>query len=258
MSLIKKKLQNNELVIGTFMKSSDPSMAEVLGCTGLDFLVLDNEHVSMNTETLTNIIRAAQLYGIEPVVRVTCNEQSNILQVLDAGAAGVQVPNIDTLEQAHALQKYAKYMPLGCRGFSPSVRAARYGSLPIKEYIAKANQETLVVAHCETVTSWENLDDILKVPGIDVIFIGPMDLSQSLNIVGEMDNPILKDCIADITKRALAAGKIVGILASPNAVADYAAMGIRYILIGTDQSAVVSFYKGALNTINNSTVNAGV
>lgn len=243
---IRKRLQKNELVLGAFMKSSDPCMAEILGCSGLDFFVLDNEHVALNKESITNIIRAAELYEIAPIVRVMKNEQSNILQALDAGAQGVQVPNVDTPEQARELQSYAKYQPLGGRGFSPNVRAAQYGAVGIKEYIEWALENTLVVAHIETVEGYHNLEEILKVEAIDTIFIGPMDLSQSFGIVGETKNPILVDCIADITRKTLAAGKSVGTVCGAAEIPKYAEMGMRYLLVGNDQGAVLNHFKGVV------------
>lgn len=246
---IRERLKSNELVIGAFMKSSDPCNAEILGCSGLDFLVLDNEHVSLNKENIINIIRASKLYGIEPIVRVMKNEQSNILQVLDAGASGVQVPNVDTAEQAKELESYSKYQPLGARVLSPNVRAANYGSMNLKEYIASANENTLVVAHIETVEGYNNLDEILKVEGIDTIFIGPMDLSQSFGCVGELENPKLIDAIKDITDKTLAAGKSVGTVCSPIAVCKYYKMGMRYLLIGGDQGALLNHFKTAVSKV---------
>lgn len=244
---IRKKLKDNELVIGAFMKSSDPCNAEILGCSGLDFLVLDNEHVSLNKENVINIIRAAKLYEIEPIVRIMKNEQSNVLQVLDAGASGVQVPNVDTAGQAKELESYSRYQPLGSRGLSPNVRAANYGAMDLKEYINSANEKTLVVAHIETVEGYKNLDEILKVDGIDTIFIGPMDLSQSFGCVGDTKNPQLIDAIKDITNKTLAAGKSVGTVCSPIDICKYYKMGMRYLLIGSDQGAMLNHFKSAVS-----------
>ena len=115
-------------------------------------------------------------------MRVRENQQVEILQNLDLGYAGVQVPNVDTPEQARNLVSYVKYTPLGVRGLSPSVRACDYGTCGVQEYIDTANANTMIVSHCESKTCVENLDEVLKVDGIDVIFIGPMDLSQSYGV----------------------------------------------------------------------------
>lgn len=245
---LKNKIKNDEMVVGTFMKSGDPAIAEILGLSGLDFIVVDNEHVALDNNEIKNIIRGAQFYGMAPIIRVTTNESAKILHALDAGAQGVQVPNIDTEDHAINLEKYTKYYPIGKRGFSPGVRAAEYGNIPIKEYIERANKETLVVSHCESVEGYKNLDNILKIDSIDVVFIGPMDLSQSFGVVGEVSNQLVQDAIVDITKKSRAAGKAVGIATTLENVKKYYDLGIRYMLIGTDHGAISSFFKNVVKT----------
>lgn len=179
---LKHTLQHKGNAIGTFVKFCDPASVEILALAGFDFFVLDTEHVGMDRQELLHILRAAEASGITPIVRVKENNQVEILQNLDFGYLGVQVPNVDTPEQAARLVESVKYTPLGNRGLSPSVRACCYGAMPVREYTEAANRETLIVSHCETVECVNNLDAILQVDGIDVIFIGPMDLSQSLGI----------------------------------------------------------------------------
>lgn len=249
-SKIKAKLKNDELVIGAFVKSSDPSIVEVLGCTGLDFFVLDNEHVALDKSDITNIIRAAECYDIESIVRVTKNNPDYILQVLDAGANGVQVPNIDTYEQAVELGNSSKYKPLGDRGFSPNTRAARYGAIKLHDYIQNQNEETLVVAHCESKESYNNIDEILKVDAIDVIFIGPMDLSQSFGVVGNLDDPQVSNCIKEVCEKTRKAGKAVGIVTSVKNVKKYTDMGMRYMLIGNDQGCIMNHFTNVVKEVS--------
>ena len=246
---IRQRLENNELVIGAFMKSSDPAMAEVLGNSVIDFFVLDNEHVSMNKESIANIIRAAEAYNVEPIIRVMKNEASNILQALDAGAIGVQVPNIDTPQDAKDLQDYARYKPYGKRGFSPNVRAARYGATGLQDYLKWAKENVLVVAHIESKEGYENLDEILKVEEINTIFIGPMDITQSFGMVGQLDDPLIKEVIKEITEKSLAAGKSVGTVCGLNAVKKYYDLGMRYMLVSNDQSTVLNYYKSVVKDV---------
>jgi len=247
---LKEMLGNQKAVIGTFVKGTDPANVEILALAGFDFFVLDNEHVAMDREQLVNIVRAAEAFGIEPVVRVKENQQVEILQNLDLGYTGVQVPNVDTAEEAEALVKSVKYGPRGIRGFSPSVRACCYGASNIKEYIQKANDNTLVVAHCETKTCVDNLDEVLKIDGLDVIFIGPMDLSQSLGLTGETANPIVKDTIRYAMNKIKASGKIIGTVAG-NAEAAKALIdqGVQYILLSSDQGMMFRWGKDALGAI---------
>jgi len=246
---LKKIIKNGGFVLGTFVKFNDPSIAEILGLVGYDFFVLDNEHVTMNRESMVEIIRGANTTDIVPIVRVRKNEDVEVLQALDSGAMGVQVPNVDTPEEASNLVQYSKYTPVGSRGFSPSVRAAHYGQMDKIEYVKFANENTLIVSHCETVTCVENLDEILKIPEIDVIFIGPMDLSQSLGVIGQATHPKVVKTIETVIKKVKASGKAVGIVSTAEKAKDYIAKGVQYLLVGTDQGMVAAAAKNNIKKI---------
>ena len=247
---LKQKIQRGESAIGTFVKLTDPAVPELLALAGFDFFVLDTEHVAVDREQLTNIVRAADAAGITPIVRVRENQQVEILQNLDLGYAGVQVPNVDTAQQARDLVSYVKYTPLGVRGLSPSVRACGYGTCGVQEYIDTANANTLVVAHCETKTCVENLDEVLKVEGLDVIFIGPMDLSQSYGVPGNPGDPEVQAAIETVTAKTLKAGKAVGTVAgTPEAARKLIEKGVQYILLASDQGMIVKWGKSAVGAI---------
>ena len=218
---LKARIKRGESVIGTFVKIKDPLVVEVLALAGFDFFVLDTEHVAMDRMELTNILRAAECFGITPLVRVRENQQVEILQNLDLGYMGVQVPDVDTAQQAEELVQSVKYYPRGVRGLSPSVRACDYGTDKVSEYIAKANENTMVVAHCESGECVKNLDEILKVEGVDVIFIGPMDLSQSLGVPGDTGSEIVQST----------------------------ARGAQYILLASDQAMILNWGKKTLADI---------
>lgn len=247
---LKRKLQKGSAAIGTFMKFTDPAAAEILAIAGLDFFVLDNEHVAMDREALTNVVRAADACGITPLVRIKENQQVEILQTLDLGYMGIQVPNVNTKEEADAVVKSAKYGPQGIRGFSPSIRACDYGTGNIQRYIAAANENTLVCVQCETREGLENLDTILEIPEIDVVFIGPMDLSQSLGHVGDTGHPVVRDAIAEIKSKVISAGKVAGTTAAtPEAARKLIAEGVQYILLATDQAMIMKWAREAMAEI---------
>lgn len=247
---LKKKLQNGESAIGTFVKLTDPAVPELLALAGFDFFVLDTEHVAVDREQLTNIVRAADAAGITPIVRVRENQQVEILQNLDLGYAGVQVPNVDTAQQARDLVSFVKYTPAGVRGLSPSVRACDYGTCGVQEYIDAANHNTMVISHCETKTCVENLDEVLRVPGVDVIFIGPMDLSQSYGVPGRTDDPEVQAAIETVAAKTLAAGKAVGTVAgTPEAARRLIEKGVQYILLASDQGMIIKWGKQAIRQI---------
>lgn len=243
---VKEKLKNGEVVIGTFVKTVDPSVVEILGSAGMEFFVIDSEHVSYNPETITNLVRASDLTGIVPIVRVREATAVNIMQALDTGALGFHAPNVDTPEQAETAVAAGRYAPLGNRGFAPTHRAANYGMMDKQEYINKANKEILTVIHCETMEAVENLDEILKMEELDVIFIGPMDLSQSLgrDVMGQRNHPRLLETIDLIIEKVKKAGKAVGTVAdSPEMARELMKKGVQYIPMSSDQGMIASMAK---------------
>lgn len=234
-------------LFGCFLKFADADSAEILGRIGYDFVVLDAEHASFPARELTHILRACDLAGMPCIVRTPGLNAGFILSALDAGAAGVQVPNIDTDEQARAMVAYTKYFPEGNRGFAPTTRAAGFGvgSSPAA-YSALANEMTLTVAHCETKTGAANIDSILAVPGLDVVFVGPMDMSQSFGKVGQTEDPEVKAAIEGALKATAAAGKVPGFLCAPTKVPYYRDMGVLYFVLGTDQGFMTGAARQAL------------
>lgn len=237
----KQKLQAGETVFGTFVKFADPSSVEIIGMSDLDFFVIDNEHVSMNRESVMNLCRTADISGIVPIVRTRVNMPVEIMQALDAGALGVQIPNVDTYEQAKLAVESARYAPLGNRGFAPSHRAGGYGLMDKADYIRMSNENVLTVLHCETIEAVANLDRMLELPELDAIFIGPMDLSQSLgaDVMGNRSHSRLNAVIDDVIARVVRSGKAVGSIAgSLDMAKDLMAKGCRYILMSSDQDMV--------------------
>ena len=241
-NILKQKIADGKAVIGTFVKFTDPSSVEILALAGFDFFILDNEHVAMDREQLTNIVRAADAAGIVPLVRVKNSDVVELLQNLDLGYMGVQVPNVNTAEQARNLVLGVKYAPVGNRGFSLSIRACEYGQANINEYIRSANENTMIVSQCETREGLSSLDEILRIPEIDVIFIGPMDLSQSLGHVGDTKHPVVAGAIAEIKEKTKKAGKAVGTTAAtPEAAKALIAEGCQYIVMATDQAMMMKW-----------------
>lgn len=232
---VKKKIKNGEFVLGTFVRANDPAVAEALGMTGLDFIVIDNEHTAMNRESMTDLIRAAELTGIVPTVRVKQKSAADILQALDAGAMGVQVPQVDTKEEAGQIVRWAKYAPEGVRGFAASQRSAGYGSMDPVEYAAMSNENTLVVCYCETRRCVENLDEILQVPGVDVVFLGPFDLSQAYGVIGQPSHPVVQQVIDTVIRKVRAGGKAVGIISSSaEETRRWIEKGVQYFAYSSD------------------------
>ncbi len=196
-------------VFGPFSKSSDPAIIETLGHAGFDFIILDLEHGPNSIETVQGLIRAAQVAGMAPIVRVPSGDYEMIGKALDVGAAGVQVPKISCAEDVRAAVEHAKFAPLGMRGVCRYVRAAGYSSMDKADYFRDAN-ETLLIIQIEGQAAMNHLDEILAVDGIDIVFVGPYDLSQSLGVPGQVEHPLVIEKMKEIVEVCLSKNIVVG------------------------------------------------
>lgn len=230
----RKKL-SQKVALGTFMKITDPAVAEIAGYAGLDFVIIDLEHGPGNIQTAQNLIRAAERSDITPVIRVAKNDEKHILRALDIGAHGVQVPGINNREQAEKLVKNSYYEPKGSRGVCRYVRAAEYTNIEKSEFFARSNEDVFTVAHIEGEEGINNLDEILEVQELDVLFIGPYDLSQSMGIPGEINSPQLIEKMEEVVEKCLARDKIVGAFAEETELAKkWMEAGVNYLAYSVD------------------------
>lgn len=235
MNRLRSRLQNGEIAVGIFSKITDPAVAEICGTAGLDFIIIDLEHGPASIETAQNLIRAGELGGAAPIIRVALNAEDQVLRALDIGVHGVQVPQINSQEQAKKLVEYSRFGPMGKRGMCRYVRAAQYTQREAKEYFSSANEEVLVIGHLEGKEGLENIDDILQVDGLDVIFIGPYDLSQSLGIPGQVDSPVLLEKMQNITEKCKKKDKLVGTFVEDYSLAQkWINAGVTYIAFSVD------------------------
>ena len=231
----KAKLKAGETVLGCFIRYPSPGITEFVAMQGWDFLVIDAEHGPISPDQCEDMVRAAELRGATPIARVTTNQPSIILRFMDTGVLGVHVPWVNSREEAEAAVRSVKYYPRGIRGLA-GVRAADYGqTMPLGEYVRKANEESLVVIQVETEQGVNQVENILAVEDIDVLFIGPTDLSHSLGVPGQQDHPSVQAAmdtiIGAVAKTDIALGVFVG---SAQAALQWKARGARYIAIGLE------------------------
>ena len=231
----KAKLKSGETVFGCFMRYPDTSLAEVMGYQGWDFLVFDGEHGTLEPRDCENLVRAAELREVTPIIRVTTNLPPIILRFMDTGPQGLHVPWVNTADEAEAVVRSVKYHPHGIRGLA-GVRAADYGQVvPLAEYVEQANRETLVILHIETADAVEQLSDIVQVDGVDVIFIGPTDLSHSFGVPGQPQHPEVQKAIERIVQTVASSSKTLGIMVTNSEAArQWRQRGARYITIGLE------------------------
>lgn len=246
---LKRKLKRGEVVLGLFTNCAYPAFIEICGHAGFDFAVIDLEHGPLHTLVAEDLCRAADCVGIAPVVRVGKNDPLQIQRALDIGSAGVQVPQIETKADAEACVKGAKFNPLGSRGLSFYTRAGVYTAAGA-QITDKLNEESLVVIHVEGIRGVENLEEILTVPHIDVIFLGPYDLSQSLGIPGQVRDPRVIDLMNKCIKSIRNAGKIAGTFAdNPETAKQWIDAGIQYIALGVDVGIFLRACQGLVKAV---------
>jgi 4-hydroxy-2-oxoheptanedioate aldolase len=232
--ILKDKLKRGEPVYGPFMKTGDAAFVECAGHAGFDFVILDMEHGPVDFFHLQDLIRGAEAAGILPIVRTCDSLETAIGKALDLGAKGVQVPQIQSVEEAKEVVRAAKYFPKGERGVCRFVRAAAYSSTPRNEYFEQAN-EALVILQVEGKQVLNHLDDILHVEGLDILFIGPYDLSQSLGLPGQVSHPNVIAAIRQISEQAKQAGVITGVFCdTPEAAVLWREAGIQYLSYSVD------------------------
>lgn len=251
MTSIKTKLKRGNPVFGTFVSEiRNPNLAYILAECGLDYFILDNEHGSYNPESVVNMVAAARGAGIAVVVRVPEIRREPILKALDAGAAGILVPMVDTAEDARQVVQFAKYPPEGRRGAALCRPHNRYRPVAAAEYLQQANAETFIAVQAETARAVANLPDIVAVEGIDAVFVGPLDLSIDLGIPGQTDHPKETAAIEKVIAVCTAAGVAPGLLCfEPDALKDWVARGIRFAVYSADVTLMMSSLVAALAQI---------
>jgi 4-hydroxy-2-oxoheptanedioate aldolase len=247
----KAKLKAGETVFGCFVRYPDPTLVEVMSYQNWDFIVFDGEHGTIEPRDCENMVRAAELRNVTPIVRVPTNQPPIILRYMDTGAHGLHVPWVNSGAEAEAVVRSVKYQPRGIRGLA-GIRAADYAQQgTFAEYVQTANQETLVTIHIETMEAVQRLPEIVAVDGIDVIFIGPTDLSHSLGVPGQPQHSSVQDAMQQIINTVKDSDKALGIMVTnADGARQWQERGARYITIGLE-SLLAPAMRGYLQNVRN-------
>jgi 4-hydroxy-2-oxoheptanedioate aldolase len=223
---LKDRVRGGDPVFGTILPIPSPEVAEVAGLAGYDFLLLDMEHGPLTVELLEGLVRACRAVNVVPLARVPEDHPKTILRALDVGCLGVMIPQVETPQQAQAAVAATKYAPEGTRSLAGATAAAWWGKVPMPDHVAASNAATMNVLQIETRRGLEAVEAIARTPRVDVLFIGPSDLSQSLGHPGAVAHPDVQAAIRRIISVGRSAGVPVGILAlTPEDVQAYRAQG---------------------------------
>lgn len=232
---LKEKLRNRQTQIGTFVKLADPTALEVLGLAGMDFAIIDTEHAPCDQMLLLDMIRAADSVGLPTIVRVPEGTEPHILKALDIGASGVQIPGLSTVEEIREAVSFTKYAPRGVRGLSFAQRSAGYGTKEKFQYMQDSNDGLINVVHIENKDAAARVEELCALEDIDVLFIGPMDISQSLGHPGDPGHEDVQKVVHKVIDVCNSKGKSFGIfVGTPEAAQKYMELGASYIALASD------------------------
>jgi 2-keto-3-deoxy-L-rhamnonate aldolase RhmA len=227
---MKEKLRAGEPVYGVSVMIPSPQIVEMIAAAGFDWVLLDCEHGTLTLESVELMAMAAEASGITAIARPTTKSPEHILQVLDRGVMGVQVPHVNTAQEAREVLAAVKYHPQGRRSLAAGTRSAVYDSIgSLADYVKAANESTLIAIQLEDQPAIENIDELLKVDDIDVFFIGPSDLSQAMGHPGNPKAPVVAQAIDSSFRKMVAAKRTPGTPATAENVRDVLDKGVRYI-----------------------------
>jgi 4-hydroxy-2-oxoheptanedioate aldolase len=231
-------------LLGTFVHLPSPPLVEIVAAAGFDFVILDLEHGEFDLSALPGLQRAAEVGGLHSIVRVPSNDAAFIGKALDFGADAVLVPHIETAEDAARAVAAAKYPPAGKRGAFPFMRATRYRTGYRSGWEADQNAETSVILLVEGTRGIGNIDEIVAVPGVGAIFVGPVDLSMSLGLPGQLRHPAVEAFARQLREKAVAAGLRAAIFCNDiDAAADYASAGFKLLAFSVDAQIIARAYQ---------------
>ena len=222
---------------GTFLSLGDPLAARMIAQLGFDWILIDLEHGAGTEGSLPSLLMAVEGSDCSPIVRVVSNDQDCIKRALDLGAVGVMIPYVSTAEEARNAVSFTRYPPHGCRGVASSTIATGYG-LNTDQYHAEALEKTLVIVQIETREGVDNIDQIAAVDGVDVVFVGPLDLSFNLGCSKQFDHPDLLAALQRVVAVCGEHGKAVGILSSEERIDHHRSLGFTFIAVGSDAAAL--------------------
>ena len=250
MDYIRKRALKGEFLAGAWLNLASPLTAEMAGMVGYDWLLIDQEHAPGDNWTLLHQLQAASRFPVAPVVRVPWVDRILFKKTLDLGAAGIMTPYVQTAEEAKEVVKFSKYPPMGERGVASSPRCSGYSS-NFENYFANANGNLIMVAQIETGKSVDNAEAIAAVDGIDVLFVGPVDLSINTHLRGMFEDDKYVANLARVASAAKNHGKVCGILSTHvKWIPMLKGLGYTFIACGADGGYVLNGMKSTLESLH--------
>ncbi|NWA01007.1 HpcH/HpaI aldolase family protein [Pseudomonas gingeri] len=247
---LKQKLATGQVVHGLISSIPSPAAIELIAEAGFDFVIIDMEHVLINPETVEHMIRTAEAYDLTPLVRVADLDPKTLLRLLDGGAQGIVLPMVECPVQLAAAIAACKYHPLGRRSLNAG-RPGSFGKHSLARYVEAANQQILLVAMIESAEGVRRAAEIAAVPGLDMLLEGAADLSQSLGMPWQIDQPAVQQALLDTWQAAKAAGvAYCTIPRQPGDAARWRARGVNAFVLGDERGIAFRALQSRLTTVS--------
>lgn len=247
-NFLKQKLKKGIPVIGTWSVIPSEVTIDIISSTEIDFIIIDAEHGPISFEKAQTMSSICESNNVSPVMRIGSIDESNILRALDIGIHCLQIPNVKSVEDVKKIINYSKYPPLGRRGFSPFTRAGNYSINNASKLSKNANNNTLLAINIEGAEAIRNIDSILEIDGLDIIFIGLYDISNYLGIPGQVNSKKVEKLLSELTNKINDKNKIAGtITTNKDDIKKYLNMGLKYIVHLVDCEILKSSYTNYIN-----------
>jgi 4-hydroxy-2-oxoheptanedioate aldolase len=245
----RRRVLAGETLFGLFLDLGSPLAAEIAARAGYDWLLVDLEHGAATEADLVGLLRAIEVGGSSPLVRPQSGERIRIGRALDTGARGVMVPRLESADQAREAVTYLRYPPHGIRGVATRVRGAGLGTVSHAE-VQRLNDQVAGIIQIESAGALRDAEAIAGIDGVDVLFVGPADLTHSLGIPGQFEAPAYREALASVAAACRAHGKAAGILVYDVAIVpDLLELGFTFVGIGADAAFVASGARAALGAV---------
>jgi 4-hydroxy-2-oxoheptanedioate aldolase len=248
-STVLQKIRDGTPVITAKASYTDPELVELIASSGFDAVWICLEHKRMDSSAVYAMIQACRLGGADALIRVKPSNYTDILHLIEAGARGIMLPRVRHPDEVREVVQAMKFRPEGARGYDGIHPEADFGRLPPKDYLAQANRENFFVVQIEEPEVLPHLDAIAAMPGVDVLFIGPADLTLSMDRFGDTSDPSVRKIMQDVADACQRHGKVAAIPCAPEQVPDYHAMGYRFFNVISDYRCVFQGMKAAREAV---------
>lgn len=247
---LKHNLRQGEVTFGTFVSLGSPIVSEIIGQAGFDFVIIDLEHGVGNEQDVLGQLQALESGKTAPVVRIESHERQRVNRILDLGAEGIMFPRLKTVAEVQAAVSALYYPPKGIRGVAKMVRASNFG-LEFNGYYDNQSDHIAGIIQIETEEILQHLDEVAAIEGVDVLFVGPMDLSMALGVFGKFDHPDYVRAVKATANAAKKANKICGVLlTAPEQLSSYYELGFRLFTSGGDAGFVNTGARSTIKILN--------